>query len=185
MAAVALMAASGGYYAAMVVSTASQKQPSRLEAINTRALADGRIEDVVGQPRPAFTLADGEGVPVAVERYDGRLVLVNFWATWCAPCVEEMPMLSELQRQHDKSKFQIVGIAIDDPVKAADFARELGVEYPVLYGTADAVLVGRQYGNRDGLLPYSVLIDQQGTVRWAHLGALDPDELASQIAALL
>lgn len=93
-------------------------------------------------------------------------------------------MLSALQSRYADENLQVLGVALDDPEKAADFAAGLGLEYPVLVGTTDAILVGRQYGNRAGMLPYSVLVDPQGTIRWSHLGALVPEELEAQIIAL-
>ena len=183
MVSIAVMAASAGYLVAMRLAPPTQ-QATQLSSINAQAMAEGQVEDVVGSPRPGFTLADVSGAPTPVSVYDGKLLLINFWATWCAPCVEEMPMLSTLQSRYASRGLQILGIALDDPEKAADFAADLGIEYPVLVGTADAVLVGRQYGNRAGMLPYSVLVDRQGIIRWSHLGALEPEELEAQITAL-
>jgi len=183
MVAIAVMAASAGYLVAMRFAPATQ-QTQQLSRINAGALAQGQLEEVVGSPRPEFTLADVSGAAIPVTTYDGKLLLINFWATWCAPCVEEMPMLSALQSRYEDRGLQIIGIAIDDPEKASGFAADLGIEYPVLVGTADSVLVGRQYGNRAGMLPYSVLVDRQGIIQWTHLGALVPEELEAQITAL-
>jgi peroxiredoxin len=182
---VALMAASGGYYVAMLVAPGAEQQSSPLGATNTQAISEVETADLIGQPRPDFTLTDIVGASVSVDQFDGQMLLINFWATWCTPCVEEMPMLSELQKKYRSQSFQIVGIALDDPARAAQFAQELGLDYTVLLGTAEAILVGRQYGNRAGMLPYSVLIDSQGIIRWTHLGALDLSELETQITALL
>jgi len=184
MVAIAVMALAAGYLAAMLVAPDTQPV-SQLQAINNRAVAEGQISDVVGQTRPGFTLTDVKGEPVSVSVYDGELLLINFWATWCAPCVEEMPMLSELQERYEDRRFQVLGIAIDDPAKAADFAEDLGVAYPILVGRADAVLVGRDYGNRAGMLPYSVLVDRDGTILWSHLGALVPAELENRVKQAL
>ena len=94
-------------------------------------------------------------------------------------------MLSLLQENYAGNGVQILGIALDDPQKAREFASKLSLRYPILVGTIDTVLAGRQYGNREGMLPYSVLVDTDGIVRWAYLGALDKDELETQIKALL
>ena len=94
-------------------------------------------------------------------------------------------MLSDLQLNFANRGLQVVGIALDDPHKAGDFAEQLGIAYPVLVGTTDAILVGRRFGNRAGMLPYSVLVDSDGIVRWAYLGALDKQELETQIQSLL
>ena len=136
MLAVAVMAASGGYFVAMMVAPGTQQTATQLSAINQQAMASNQIEDIVGQPRPEFSLADTRGSAVSVNDYDGQLLLINFWATWCTPCVEEMPMLSELQNRYEDRGFQIVGIALDDPAKASEFASELGVGYPILVGVS-------------------------------------------------
>ena len=94
-------------------------------------------------------------------------------------------MLSLLQENFAGNGVQILGIALDDPQKAREFASKLSIRYPIQVGTIDTVLAGRQYGNREGMLPYSVLVDADGIVRWAYLGALDKDELETQIKALL
>ena len=94
-------------------------------------------------------------------------------------------MLSLLQWNYAGNGVQVLGIARDDPQKAREFASKLSIRYPILVGTIDTVLAGRRYGNRSGMLPYSVLVDAHGIVRWAYLGALDKEELEVQIKALL
>jgi peroxiredoxin len=182
MAAVAIMAATGGYFVAMILSPESGQQDYSLAA---EALAINQLEDVLGQRRPDFELGDLNGATVSAADFDGKVMLVNFWATWCKPCIEEMPMLTRLQHNYADRGVQVVGIALDDPHKAREFASELAINYPLLVGTTDTVLAGRRYGNRSGMLPYSVLVDADGIVRWAYLGALDKEELEVQIKALL
>jgi peroxiredoxin len=176
MALVALLAAVGGYVAAMRMGG-----PPPAPAA-TRALATP--EALVGQRRPDFRLVDAAGDPVTAADFDGQAVLLNFWATWCAPCVEEMPMLSRLQQDYAGQRLQVVGIAVDDAVRARSFADSLGLDYALLFGTGEAMLVGRRYGNASGMLPYSVLIDADGFVRWTHLGAVSREELDRRIAEL-
>jgi len=122
---------------------------------------------------------------VSASDFDGSVVLVNFWATWCKPCREEMPMLVELHAEFGDADLQVVGIALDDVQQARDFAAELGVNYPILVGSTDVMAVVRLYGNLSGVLPYSVLIDRAGTIRWAHLGVLEKTDLAGRIRELL
>ena len=181
VAAVAVMAASTGYFVARMLAPAAV--PARA-AIQPAAAGLNAAAAVVGERRPDFTLADGAGQPVSAERFDGQVMLVNFWATWCTPCVEEMPMLSQLHRDLAGQGFAVVGIALDDPGRAQEFARELELSYPALFGLADAMLVGRRYGNRAGMLPYSVLIDANGIIRWTRLGALDRSQIEAQLASL-
>lgn len=142
-------------------------------------------ESVVGQRRPDYTVARSDGELVSASDFDGQVVLVNFWATWCAPCREEMPMLAALHDEFAGQEFSVVGIALDEVEQARSFAAELGIEYPILIGTTDVMNVVRLYGNRTGVLPYSVLVDRDGTIRWAYLGALKEDSLRTEIAKLL
>jgi len=185
MAAVALMAASGGYFLAMVMEPA----PGPSSAVPARAASEAmpvpRTENLIGLQRPDFTLSDTSGAPVSAADFDGKVWLLNFWATWCTPCVEEMPMLSRLQQDYGQRGVRIVGVALDDAEKAREFALELALEYPVLVGLTDVMLVGRRYGNSAGMLPYSVLVDASGTIRWTHLGALKREDLEKQLDSLL
>ena len=174
--AVALLAAVAGYLIARQLGGAdsSLAGSSRVDA-----------ESMIGRQRPEFIHSDLEGNPVPVTRFDGQAVLLNFWATWCAPCVEEMPMLSEIHDRYRPRGFVVVGVALDKPDRAAAFARKLGVSYPVLVGEADVVMTGRRYGNTSGMLPYSVLVDAEGVIRWTYLGALERSELVSRLDRLV
>jgi thiol-disulfide isomerase/thioredoxin len=179
MALVAMLAAGSGYWIARWLSL--PVGPGSAPAVAQPAAAPA---DLVGQPRPDFELADASGRAVSVDSFDGRVFLVNFWASWCVPCVDEMPMLSQLHRDYAGQDFAVVGIALDDPQRAREFAQELQVEYPVLFGRADAMRVGRRYGNREGMLPYSVLVDAEGIIRWTRLGVLHRSEIEAQLAAM-
>lgn len=165
---VAMLAAAGGYFAAMTfVGYTSPGQ------------------GLIGQYRPDFSHQDINGNAVSAADFDDKVLLVNFWATWCAPCVEEMPMLSELQAEWSSRGLQVIGIALDDPGRAAGFAKDMGLAYPVLFGGADVVITGKRYGNDTGMLPFSVLIDRKGAIRWTHLGALDFEDLHQEIKSLI
>ena len=176
--AVAAAAAGAGYLMSRTLDPGAEVGAS----LATRAAP--LAEDLLGQQRPDFTLRDRNGDPVSASDFDGKVLLVNFWASWCKPCVEEMPMLSDLQRDHAAHSLQVIGIALDDPQRAQAFAADLALEYPLLFGLADAALVGRRYGNREGMLPYSVLVDGRGIIRWTRLGALTRDELEARLAEL-
>jgi thiol-disulfide isomerase/thioredoxin len=142
-------------------------------------------EGVIGTPRPDYTLGSGSGERISAADFDGQVILVNFWATWCKPCREEMPMLVGLHHAYRGKSFQVIGIALDDVQQAREFAAELGVDYPILVGSTDVMAVVRLYGNLSGVLPYSVLVDREGIIRWTHLGELKDEELHKQIDALL
>ena len=180
MAAVAVLAAAGGYFAAQHLQPASDPdKPATQYSGNAEAM---KPEDLLGQPRPDFSHSDSSGRTVSARDFDGRPLLLNFWATWCTPCVEEMPMLSKLQDDWSDSGLNVVGIALDDAERAAAFAAEMNLSYPVLLGATDVVVTGRRYGNRSGMLPFSVLVDSQGIIRWSYMGALKRTQLEQALA---
>ena len=122
---------------------------------------------------------------MSLDEFSGRVVLINFWATWCAPCRKEMPMLQAVHEEFESQGLSLLGIALDDVQRARDFADQFGIGYPILVGAGDVMATGVAYGNEAGLLPYSVLIDRQGVVRWTYLGELKEGELRRQLQALL
>jgi len=176
MLAVAVLAGAGGYFVAMKFSPGLAGQPEDLSL---------QARDLVGQQRPDFSHVDAMGKAVNAADYDGEVLLLNFWASWCAPCVEEMPMLSRVQQAHASEGLRVLGIALDDPARAADFAASMALSYPILLGGADVVVTGRRYGNHTGMLPFSVLIDRKGVIRWTQLGQLEGEKLEQEIRVLL
>jgi thiol-disulfide isomerase/thioredoxin len=138
----------------------------------------------LGDPRPPFRHGALDGQWVEADQFDGQLLLVNFWATWCAPCRREMPVLQAASERHEDT-LAVVGIAIDDPGPVRDFVEELGISYPILVGSADVISTQRAWGNAAGALPYTVLVDRDGVIRWQHLGEVTADELDEVLAAWL
>ena len=116
----------------------------------------------VGDPAPELALDDLDGRRRALAEWRGRPTLVNFWATWCAPCLREMPLLDA--RAKADPALAIVGIALDEPEAVRRFVRQLGVGYPVLLDLPGANDASVALGNRRGVLPYSVLLDADGTI---------------------
>ena len=184
MVVVAFIASSGGYFLAKFLISPPESSisgPGPVAVAMTPALS---ADELLGQRRPDFTLSDINGMPVSASDFEGKVWLVNFWATWCTPCVEEMPMLSRLQQEYAGQGVIIVGIALDDADRASEFAANMAISYPILVGQADVVITGRQYGNNTGMLPFSVLIDTNGIIQWTHLGPLSREELQHQIQQL-
>ena len=131
----------------------------------------------------AQTMPDLNDQPQALSQWRGKLLLVNFWATWCAPCVQEMPELSALQQQR-ASTLQVVGIGIDSPSAMRDFVKKLPVSYPVLVGGMAATDLTRALGDTVGGLPFTVLIDARGRIVQRYRGRLAINMLRSDIASI-
>lgn len=129
-------------------------------------------------------LKDGKGVEQALAQWQGKPLVVNFWATWCAPCVEEMPELSALQGEQAGKALQIIGIGIDSPANIAEFAEKHHIAYPVYVGGMSGTDLSRQLGNAHGGLPFTVLIGADGQVKKTYLGRLKFDELRADLASL-
>ncbi len=142
-------------------------------------------ETLLGARRPEFSLPNLRGEPISISRWNGDVVLLNFWATWCLPCRKEMPTLADLQGQYGERGFQVVGVAIDLPDAVAKFAASVGADYPQLIGREDAIAVADRYGNQYGALPYSVLMDRDGIVRFTKHGELSKEELENELLKLL
>jgi thiol-disulfide isomerase/thioredoxin len=159
---VSAMAAAAGYWVAK-----SSRAPAET--------ATGVVE---------FTLPDLDNRPQAVSQWRGKLVLVNFWATWCPPCREEIPLFVEFQRQYAARGLQIVGVAIDQRGPVSEFARREGMNYPQLLGGDTGLALMAELGNRTGSLPYSVVLAPDGSVSGRKLGAYQRGELESLIKQL-
>jgi thiol-disulfide isomerase/thioredoxin len=125
---------------------------------------------------PEFTLADLEGKPRSILSWPGKSMIVNFWATWCAPCRREIPLLRELQQQHGSEGFQVVGVAVDVREDVVKYAREIGIDYPVLIGEQDGLDAINKFGQGSLGFPFTVFTDKQGRIVLFHLGEIDKAE---------
>lgn len=137
----------------------------------------------VQTPGLQVTTLDGAQYDLADRR--GKWVIVNFWATWCAPCREEIPLFVELQKKYGERGLLFVGIAIDQPDKVRPYAQELGMNFPILMGGAEAIDLSRSLGNRMGVLPYTVVLDRQGAIAAREVGAVKADKFEPLVGELL
>ena len=111
-------------------------------------------------------------------------MLCNFWATWCAPCREEIPLLVAAKQKHGSFGFEIAGIGIDHVAKLAEFAKSYRINYPVLAGDTGTTDLMRKLGNTPGALPFTVVLNRQQSLVYSKLGALTQEELRRQLARL-
>ncbi len=132
----------------------------------------------------AQTLPDLADKPQPLAQWRGKPLLVNFWATWCAPCVQEMPELSAFQNEVGAQSLRIVGIGIDSPANIREFSKKVSVSYPLYIGGIGASELSRQMGNQAGGLPFSVLINADGSIRKTYLGRLKMDEVHRDLRAM-
>jgi thiol-disulfide isomerase/thioredoxin len=131
-----------------------------------------------------LTLPDAKGVAQALGQYKGKATLVNFWAPWCGPCVQEMPELSALAAGEEGKKLQVIGIGIDSATNIAEFNDKFKITYPVFVAGMAGTELSRSFGNAAGGLPYTVLIGADGQVKKTYLGRLKFDELRKDLATL-
>ncbi len=132
-----------------------------------------------------IALPDPAGKEEALGQWKGKVLVVNFWATWCTPCREEMPEFVAAQRELGDRGLQFVGIAIDEPDKVRQYAKEIGLNYPALIGGYGAVELSRTLGNRVGALPFTVIVDRSGRIVHTQLGPLRDTKLRDILAELL
>jgi thiol-disulfide isomerase/thioredoxin len=131
-----------------------------------------------GRPLPALTLTDLRTRPVTLPAaYAGRPLLINLWATWCAPCLQEMPELQRFSIEQAANGIQVIGIALDDPASVRAFLRQTLVTYPILLDAPGPTDAGVRLGNPKGVLPYSVLVSTDGRLLKTRIGPFAPGEI--------
>lgn len=130
-----------------------------------------------------LSLPDVSGQTIAFDEFRGRTVVFNFWATWCAPCIDEMPELSAMQTDMGERGVQVLGIGIDSDVNIRRFAEKYPMSYPLLVATGDALEWMRALGNTQGGLPFTVVVDPAGTIRTRILGRFSEPALRGVIEA--
>jgi thiol-disulfide isomerase/thioredoxin len=121
---------------------------------------------------PGFQLADRAGQLKSLQDWPNQALIVNFWATWCAPCRREIPLLQQMQRDHGAEGFQVIGIAVDFRDKVLAYADEMKIEYPLLIGEQEALDAAAAFGVEAVGFPFTVFSDRQGRIVTAHMGEL-------------
>jgi thiol-disulfide isomerase/thioredoxin len=125
----------------------------------------------------ATRLPDLNGAQTSVSRWRGKVLVVNFWATWCAPCKEEIPAFIALQDEFGARNVQFIGIAADQADRVSSFATDYRINYPILIGNIGALDLSAKLGNRISALPFTVVIDREGHLAHRQLGILKSEKL--------
>lgn len=133
----------------------------------------------------AYPFTDLEGNAIRLKDWSVPVLLCNFWATWCAPCREEIPLLVAARRQFAANGVEIAGIGIDDAGKLRNFSKDFGIDYPILAATWDASELLRALGDGPAALPFSVLLDRSRRIAYRKLGAWSKAELEREIRSAL
>lgn len=166
----------------LALQSSARRAPSANRAIGPAAQMGSKNEPEASALYEA-TLPDLNGQPVALASLKGRPVVANFWATWCAPCVEEMPHLEALSLTF--KNIQFVGIGIDTAANIAQFVTKIPVSYPLFVAGHSGIALVRALGNSAGGLPFTVLLDAEGRIFDTLLGQVTPEDLQRRIERLV
>lgn len=139
-----------------------------------------KVETGTPEYAPAFQLKDLEDKLRSSKEWQGKVMMVNFWASWCPPCRREIPAFIKLQETYAKQGLVIVGIALDNKQNIVDFTDPMDINYPILMAEKEGVALARAYGNRLGVLPYTIIVDRSGKIIYTHRSELT-FELAEKV----
>ena len=146
-----------------------------------RGQAENREPKIYSRGQPAGPEDNNQ----PLSQWLGKVMVVNFWASWCEPCRKEIPEFIEFQEKFRTNGLVFVGIAVDQKERAAAFSKEIGINYPVLVGDMKAMALAEAAGNRQGALPFTVIIDRSGKITGTKLGRLSQSKLESMVKPLL
>jgi thiol-disulfide isomerase/thioredoxin len=167
LAAVAALAGAGGYY---LYAQRVAPDPEATATATTEPAAAPAL--TLAATVPHFQLADREGQLRSLADWQGKSLIVNFWATWCAPCRREIPLLQQIARERGQDGFQVIGIAADFRDKVIEYAEQMGIEYPLLIGEQDALDAATAFGVDAVGFPFTIFTDARGRVIVLHMGEL-------------
>jgi thiol-disulfide isomerase/thioredoxin len=128
---------------------------------------------------------DPQGQSIDTSTWKNKTIVINFWASWCPPCVEEMPLLAKLSQDADPQKVIFIGIGIDSPSNIREFLAKTSVPYPIVVGGISGSEWGKRLGNAQGALPYTIIIDPKGNKVFSKLGKITEDDVNNSILKLI
>ena len=128
---------------------------------------------------------DQRGNSIALAQWQGKVLLINFWAAWCEPCRKEIPHLIAAQTQFGAKGLQVLGIAVDKAENVIPYSMQLGINYPLLIDEASGMALSMRLGNRAGIVPFTALVDRQGQLLSVTAGPLSENQLESMLRGQL
>jgi thiol-disulfide isomerase/thioredoxin len=134
---------------------------------------------------PEFSLTDLSGKKRSIKEWQGKVLVINFWATWCPPCLKEMPEFTALQSQYSDKGLQFLGIALDDTEPVKEFIASQNINYPILMGEDKGTKLAHDLGNIVNTVPFTVIVDKKGLVVKSHMGELTGEQLIKIVTPLL
>jgi len=162
--AVAVLALGGGIIARGLLSVTSQ--------VSVETLPDFTLPDIFGQPH-------------AISEWQGKIRVINFWATWCGPCRKEIPEFIELQKQYADKDLQFIGIAIDDAESVEKYLTSININYPMLVDDMAGINLAHQLGNNIDAVPFTLVVNHQGHIIHQHAGEFSKEKILDIITPLL
>lgn len=137
------------------------------------------------QKLPEFSLPDLSGKQRNIKEWQGKVLVINFWATWCPPCLKEMPEFEAMQQKYSSKGLQFLGIALDDPEPVKEFITQKKINYPILIGQDQGTKLAYSFGNVVNTVPFTVIVDNKGMIVKRQMGALTKEELLKIVMPLL
>lgn len=134
---------------------------------------------------PEQMMLDLDDTPLSFSQLKGKVVILNFWATWCPPCRREMPTFIKLQEEYGAQGVQFIGVAVDNPKMAKRYGSDHGINFPLLQGEESGLELSMQLGNKRSILPYTVIFDRSGKVVSRRSGEIHRKEILNTITPLL
>lgn len=148
---------------------------------NQSANPDG----IAAQNLMSTALSDLSGKAQPLSQWRGKVLVVNYWATWCTPCRDEIPALMKVEHKYSSNGVKLVGIAIDNVAKVQEYAKDMQIDYTLLIGGIDTLSAVKDLGNHAGVLPFTVVLDRAGKLVYAHAGAVTEDGLGVVLGPLI
>ncbi|CAH2775089.1 MAG: Cytochrome c-type biogenesis protein ResA [uncultured Caballeronia sp.] len=172
---VAIAATGGGFYTSHLITSGQTSQ-----AAEFTPKANGNAVDDLWKTQ----LQNAAGTQQALASFKGKPIVLNFWASWCGPCVKEMPTLAALHREYEKKGITFIGLGVDSEKNVNAFLQKVPVDYPIYVAGFGGADLARSFGNNAGALPFTVVIDAKGGIRSTKLGEIDRKELKATLDAL-